>query len=701
MANYSTYSNVANEYSLGYSTAEIAAKIAAGYIPIADAADLHAIATTYSGGSTRNFAVGTIWETGEINTTGVAGSYIQVANIDLTHATMTALYGGTWYSATNGWPPIGVYDTGDFTGIYDGGEFSIFNLYIRSSAVIKGLFAAIEGAIIKNTKLISVDIVNTNTAIVYLGALAGISRDTDIINVEITGNVSCSTGDWVGGVVGYTAKVSVNALWDRVSFIGTVVGDSRVGGMVGNAANYSLKMTNCYSRGTVTGNDRVGGLFGHAQYLGTAEFCGIYDSYAACVITGTTNVGGACGFLSYSTISNTYYDETVSGMTDIDRGTPRTTSQLKTPTTYTRTVDAELVYDAWSEYIWNFGTANDYPVIRLRKLDKPAFPDFMAVWDKDVNNPLIVPAGREIYPVGCLYYGGKYYIIGKQNDNVIGMYSSDDGITNWTDEGAALEAADMPVGWGTFGKYEFNTFLYKDGLFYIIFGIVFSDITSGVGYATSATPNGEYTINSTMIIDPQNNDSFANLGIDFDYITAPEMIRVGDTYHWYSEIQKNSSRYIVLYTSPASDWLNLTSQSILFNGGDFNYLVDKVANRSGNCLQIPRVYYYDGYYYMTMTIGSLDNIVNQRFIYVFKSLTPTGFSIDNWQRTPIITPDVGDDQWNELRVYCHDILKENDDYRLTPMLVSGKIRMYFAGHSFNPGHVPVLTGVPGLATLTP
>ena len=691
---------VVSEYSLGYSVAEIEAKIAAGYIPIADPADLHALDTTYSGGSTRNFAVGTPYETGEINTTGRAGNYIQVADIDLDHTAMTAAYGATWYNATTGWPSIGVYSTGDFTGILDGGEHSISNLYIRTSDAIKGLFAGTLGGSLKNIRLLSVDVASTQAAVAYLGALAGITRDTDIINVEVTGTVSCSVGDYVGGVTGYVLKSTRNALYNKVSFNGTVVGEARVGGIIGSAANYAIKMTNCYALGSVTGTDRVGGLFGHAQYLNTTEFCGIYDSYAACVITGDTNVGGAVGYSSFMTIDEVYYDETVSGMSDTDRGYPRSTSQLKTPLTYTQTVDAEIVYDAWSGYIWDFGTISDYPVFRKRKIDKPAIADFMTAWTKYESNPVFVPAGREIYPVSVIKVGTRIYLIGKMNDNKIGHVYSDDGIS-FTEIDPILIESDLPVGWKEFGKYEYNSWIFRDGLYYIIFGVVFSDLTSGVGYATSSTVNGEYTINPTMILDPDNNTTNTVLGIDFTYLTAPEGFRVGDTWYWYLTAQKNDSFYILHYTSPNSDWLNWTLQRVLFNGGDFNYLVDRISNRPGNCIQIPRVYYQDGYYYMTMTIGSLDNVVNQRYIYVFKSATPDGFSIDNWQRTPIITPDAGDDKWNELRVYCHDILKVNDDYRLTPLLIDGKIQMYFSGHSFNPGYFPVLTGVPGLATLTP
>ena len=95
--------NQAKIQKWGYTDAQIQAFIDLGYIPVASHEDLHAVRTTYSGASKRNFAVGTKWETGEINTTGLAGSYIQVADIDLYDACRT---GGAYDNAGAGWLPI-------------------------------------------------------------------------------------------------------------------------------------------------------------------------------------------------------------------------------------------------------------------------------------------------------------------------------------------------------------------------------------------------------------------------------------------------------------------------------------------------------------------------------------------------------------------------------------------------------------------
>lgn len=693
----SNYSNTASDYTFGYSIAEIQAKIAAGYIPIANADDLNAINTTYSGGSTRNFAVGTIYETGQINTTGLAGKYIQVQNISLDHATLTALYGGIWYSATAGWPQIApTGGSSSFSGIYDGSEFEITSMYQRGATQYGGLFGkSSAGASFKNIRLYNIDVLKTyNSALEqYSGGLIGLITGTTIENVYVSGTINVKKG-YNGGIVGY-AQTTISTI-NRCYFNGTVTTlGTHTGGIIGSAGAHSITLKNCYVNGTVGASDYCGGIIGYAYFLSLNNE-GIFRSWSNATIncTGTYN-GGAVGRNNISTITNVYYDTTTSGKSDTGKGIPLPTTQLQTPTHYTYDVGSgTIVYDAWSGYYWNFGTSSEYATLKRIKLDYPIIADFQSAWTKSASNPLITPVGKEIYPVGVIYTNSKYYLFGKMNNTVIGQYSSSDGIS-WTFVQNAIEQADMPVSWKTFSKYEYQTIIYKDSVFYIIFGIEFSDGTAGVGVASSSTIEGNYVINNSMVIDPDNNTTYETIGIDFTFINAPECVRIGDTYHWFGNVAKNGTYYIVRYTSPSSDWLNLTPVEIVISGADTNALMSK----RGHVVQIPRIYYYDGYYYMTLTIGGDQDVIYQRDIYVLKSSSITGFGISNWQRTPIVVSD-GVNTWNELRVYAHDILKETDDYRLTPKLVSGKIRMYFAGHAITGHFTPVYTGVPGLAELT-
>jgi hypothetical protein len=91
------------------------------------------------------------------------GKYIVVANIDL-----------SGYSDGRGWTPIGerdkvVTDDHEFTGIFDGGNYVISNLKINRNAHYPGLFGYINGAEIRNVKLVNID-VNGSW---YTGGLVG------------------------------------------------------------------------------------------------------------------------------------------------------------------------------------------------------------------------------------------------------------------------------------------------------------------------------------------------------------------------------------------------------------------------------------------------------------------------------------------------------------------------------------------------
>ena len=71
----------------------------------------------------------------------------------------------------------------------------------------------------------------------------------------------------------------------------------------------------------------------------------------------TSSVGGLVGGLGSSTITASYWDTTTSGQTTGDHGTGQTTAQLQAPT------DATGIYADWDDDLWDFGEADEYPVL--------------------------------------------------------------------------------------------------------------------------------------------------------------------------------------------------------------------------------------------------------------------------------------------------------------------------------------------------
>jgi len=99
-----------------------------------------------------------------------------------------------------------------------------------------------------------------------------------------------------GALGGRWAKVAVTRDIEAVNV--TVIGDFRVGGLVGDN---SCTVSNSYSTGNVTGSDYVGGLVGINS--GTVS-----NSYSTGNVTGNQSVGGLVGGNWGGTVSNSYYN---------------------------------------------------------------------------------------------------------------------------------------------------------------------------------------------------------------------------------------------------------------------------------------------------------------------------------------------------------------------------------------------------------
>ena len=200
-----------------------------------------------------------------------------------------------------------------------------------------------------------------------VGGLAGYNYGS-IIASYATGAVT-STNRWgpVGGLVGDHKGGNI-----RVSYAtGSVTGKNYVGGLVGSN---TVNIWASYATGSVTGDDNVGGLVG-------GNLSGfIRASYAAGWVTGTgSNVGGLVGGVLYPSdvrqVSQSYWNTTTSGKVSSAGGEGKTTVELQMPAGYTG------IYASWNLDLdnsdgdgdattggddpWDFGTASDYPVVRL------------------------------------------------------------------------------------------------------------------------------------------------------------------------------------------------------------------------------------------------------------------------------------------------------------------------------------------------
>ncbi len=209
----------------------------------------------------------------------------------------------------------------------------------------------------------------TVTGVEWLGGLVG-ENDGHVLNSHASGD---TTGSWerVGGLVGSNiGNVSYS------SSMGHTDGDMHVGGLVGYNIGH---VTNSYAVGDTTGWGRVGGLVGSSeetisrsyatgnvsgsQYIGgfIGENSGIVsNSYAAGGVSGS-NIGGFAGRNFDGTVENSFYDSDTTGQSDTGKGTPKTTVEMKTQTTFT---DAGWDFDE----IWHMVEGYTYPLLQWQPL---------------------------------------------------------------------------------------------------------------------------------------------------------------------------------------------------------------------------------------------------------------------------------------------------------------------------------------------
>jgi len=346
-------------------------------------------------------------------------------------------------SLSQNWIPIGwfgsTYDTNlPFQGHYDGQGYSISNLTITSGIGWAGLFALVgANGVLEDIVLQDVDI----TAEYHSGALAG-ENNGYITGCTVSGTVKVvgqsgglvgmshnglledchstatviGTGGTVGGLVGYVTNNSGNAEESIIgcSATGSVAGVEQTGGLVGtlqggllaesyaagnvsgssrytgglvgvieSANGFVAAVENCYARTTVTapGTDYVGGLAG-ANWYGT-----IRNSYAAGTLStdGVTGTGGLTGMIYAGTVTeDSYYDQDLCGLSDNDRGTPKSTVEMKDLATF----------GTWSfPGVWTLGSDNDgYPALAWQGFEHVTISDDATLSNLEASGLTLTPS---------------------------------------------------------------------------------------------------------------------------------------------------------------------------------------------------------------------------------------------------------------------------------------------------------------------
>ena len=303
-----------------------------------------------------------------------------------------------------GWQPIGDFSSMPFSATFDGNGHTISNLMInRTSTRFVGLFGYTRTtAKIKNLSLLDVDIsglsrvgslvgrndgtitnsyaIGTVSGRFETGGLVGLNQGGSITNSHAMGAVSGHFD--IGGLVGQNDNGSITHSYATAEVKGST---NRVGGLAGRNTNGTIMSG--YATGSVEGKEDVGGL------AGSNNNGSIMNSYATGDVSGLSNVSNLVGsnsgpiINSYATgnvtaigripfglvastsdeISHSYWLSGSAALGGIISNTGvridgKTAEELKSPVR-PGTAPTDVYYN-WDADVWDFGTANQFPILK-------------------------------------------------------------------------------------------------------------------------------------------------------------------------------------------------------------------------------------------------------------------------------------------------------------------------------------------------
>lgn len=247
--------------------------------------------------------------------TTLGASYTLANNIDLLSGmTNTADIWGTnkTLSKGNGFVPIGAKGgAGDFTGSFDGQNYTINNLYINGLASAIGLFGVTSNAIISNLGVTNATVIDPGA---NGGVLVGYMSGGSITNSYATGKLYIAFFDG-GGLVG-DAFGTITRSYADVDVKGTRTdGNSySLGGFVGYTSGTIL--SDNYALGSVTSYaDNIGGFVG----LNSSTIINSYSTGQVSNIANNATTGSFVGN-SDGTITNSFWDAGTAGSQYGSRG---------------------------------------------------------------------------------------------------------------------------------------------------------------------------------------------------------------------------------------------------------------------------------------------------------------------------------------------------------------------------------------------
>jgi hypothetical protein len=294
----------------------------------------------------------------------------------------------------------------------------------------------------------------------------------------------------------------------------------------------------------------------------------------------------------------------------------------------------------------------------------------------DIGTPV------SFYPPAVVLKDNVYYVGSKSGDSLGCMIKSTDGGVTWPE----ISGIKINVGgagtWDELGYRDGRMFYNPDDSTYYWFYVGRkADLTESIGLATASDPEGTWTkyVSNPLLTVATVNTFF---GSACNLIGIRDIMKVGSTYYWLmARIDTSGTMFCNTFmcTSASLTGALTIVGDILINRKDLfrEYPFDN--NLDGNS-----IIKIGNTWVMILTGGAADlDVVGENDIYIATSSAITGpYEVSR----NILIEHGGTGEWDERRTYDAFFLKENDGEWITPQLVNGKIRIFYAGHLY-PDHV--------------
>lgn len=176
-------------------------------------------------------------------------------------------------------------------------------------------------------------------------ASAGVSQPVRTDNFKYSGDISCSSQNVIGGIVGAINNVngSYALTIERLENTANINGFDQIGGLFGSTSSF-VEVSAGFSKADISGNDEVGGIAGFANGS-------VYTAvYAEGQLSASLDAGGIIAMCSSCTLTNSYSNVLDAGSTTFNHIVVNETSITSNNNYYIR-LESDTPTDTYGTHV--------------------------------------------------------------------------------------------------------------------------------------------------------------------------------------------------------------------------------------------------------------------------------------------------------------------------------------------------------------